>query len=323
MIQLDKAEILQLLDLEAAAEAVANAYRAASEGRVTLPPVGHITFPERGADCHIKFGHQHGAEVFVVKLATGFPQNEHTPKNNGLSLVLSALDGSLQAVLHDEGHLTDVRTGLGGAIASRALARPDARSLVIVGTGTQAIQQIEAHRALLPQKLHVTLWGRSRAKAERCAAEVGGVAVADELEAACRSADILVTTTAAREPLVLRDWIRPGTQITAVGADAPGKQELTSELLHAAQCRVADSFDQCLDHGEFSALASTERATVVELGDVLAGRAEGRSTLEDISIADLTGIAAQDIAIAGVVLDAQRQQESRSVDSDAERPTEP
>ncbi len=117
MITLTRPEIEALIDLPTAAEAIEKAYRAASEGQVNLPPVGHITFPN-DADCHIKYGHMKGDTNFVIKIATGFPQNNKTelPTGNGLVLVLSAMTGAVLAMLYDEMVLTDIRTGLGGPL---------------------------------------------------------------------------------------------------------------------------------------------------------------------------------------------------------------
>jgi len=147
MLIVERAEIEAAVDLTVMAAAIERAYIAASAGDIELPPVGHIAFPEVDGDCHIKFGHRRGDPNFVIKVATGFPHQAAVggPTGNGLSLVVSAETGSVRAVLHDEMMLTDIRTGLGGAIASRLLARDDASKLLIVGTGVQARRQIEAH----------------------------------------------------------------------------------------------------------------------------------------------------------------------------------
>ena len=133
------------------------------------------------------------------------------------------------------------------------------------------------------------------------------VAVAPDLREACVAADIIVTVTSATTPLIKRDWVQPGTHITAVGADAPGKQELESALVAAADGLFADLSAQCLDHGEIAlpyrdGLITTDR--VADLGDVLIDPARGRKTESEITIADLTGLAAQDIAMAQIVFAA-------------------
>lgn len=310
MISLSRPEIEASIDLPAMVGALKAAYRAASAGQVNLPPVGHITFPEQSADCHIKYGHQQGDANFVIKVATGFPPNavNGLPTGNGLVLVLSAETGEVRAVLHDEMLLTDVRTGLGGAIASQALARQDAQRFLLLGTGPQAKWQIEAHRALMPQLTHYAVWGRNRDRAEQAIAGIpsaGNVELAVDLENAVRNADVIVTATGSTKPLIHTDWVKEGTHITAVGADAPGKQELDLDLVARADRLVVDSISQCVDHGEVSHAADAQRITqsdLIELGAVLDDSTLGRIGAAQVTIADLTGIAAQDIAIANAVL---------------------
>lgn len=307
MIILNREKIEDLIDYAQAVEAITQAFIAVHHGKVNLPPVGHITFDDEGADCHIKYGHVAGQENFVIKVATGFPNNpQHVPNNNGLSLVLSAKTGEVKAVLHDEAIMTDIRTGIAGAIASKALVRNESSSVLIIGTGIQAQRQIEAHKAVFEQDLEFTIWGRSKEKAEKLAAEIDGkIHITDDLPTACQNADIIVTTTGTFEPIVKADWIKPGTHITAVGADAPGKQELETELVTKADLIVTDLSSQCLDHGEIATAEKKgmlDHGKLIELGSLLANTSKGRQNNGQITIADLTGIAAQDIAIANVVL---------------------
>lgn len=310
MIILNKRDIEALLDLPTMAKAIEEAYRAASLGHVNLPPVGHITFDDVSADCHIKYGHLKGDDNFVIKVATGFPQNsdKDLPTGNGMVLVLSAQTGQVRAMLHDEMLLTDVRTGLGGAIASRLLARHNSKNLLIVGTGPQAKWQIQAHKALMPQLETFALWGRHGARADSAVADMSNivnVTRASDLADAVREADIIVTATGAHEPLILSAWVKPGTHITAVGADAPGKQELEMELVTRADICAVDLISQCVDHGEVShavAAGLMHEDQLIELGTLLGDRHKGRSDDAQITVADLTGIAAQDIAIANALL---------------------
>lgn len=312
MISLSRTEIEALIDLRNIAPAIEDAYRAASVGEVNLPPVGHITFPDLNADCHIKYGHLSGSESFVIKVATGFPTNtaQDLETGNGLVLVMSAKTGAVQAVLHDEMLPTDVRTGIGGAIASRALALSDSQCVLIVGTGPQAPRQIEAHAALMPNPLRFELWGRNANRAGELVETLSkefDVNNAKDLEKATKRADIIVTATGATAPLIHSDWVKAGTHITAVGADAPGKQELDPALVARADLIAVDLVLQCLDHGEISHAfqAGLIRANdIIELGALLDSPQSGRSTDEQITLVDLTGIAAQDIAIASSILDA-------------------
>ena len=134
--------------------------------------------------------------------------------------------------------------------------------------------------------------------------------VAEDLESLVRACNLIVTTTPAKEPLIRADWVQAGTHITAVGADAPGKQELDEALMERADVCVVDSAAQCIDHGEtHTAVANglIDASKLVELGDVIGDRATGRETPEQISVADLTGVAVQDIAIATSVYERWRQ----------------
>lgn len=321
MIILSRSEIEALVDLDSALAAVEAAYIAASDGRAVMPPVGYLAFPDKDGDCHIKYGHIAGDPAFVVKVAAGFYGNPAIglPTSSGVMLVLSAETGTLEAILLDEGFLTDLRTGLGGAIATRALCRPDARRVAIAGTGNQARWQVRCLQQAMPgTPFFFTIWGRSEDKARETAnalkAEGIDVLVSSDLERLCRDADIIITTTPSREPLIRSAWIQPGTHITAIGADAPGKQELDTALVARASRRICDSAAQSLDHGEFSTAfraGDISAETCVELGAVLGGKAAGRVHPADITIADLTGIAVQDIAIANSVLDADRRSRDR------------
>ena len=256
MISLTRNEIESLIDLPQTVQALEAAYLASSQGNFNLPPVGHIAFAN-GADCHIKYGHMKGDSVFVIKIATGFPQNSihGLPSGNGLVLVLSAHTGQVEAMLHDEMVLTDIRTGLGGAIASRSLARRDSQNVLVAGTGEQARRQIEAHNTILPGSLSFKVWGRDATKAKALVNDLAqGIEATqvDDLETATRASDIVITATGATAPVIKSDWVQPGTHITAVGADAPGKQELDIKLINRADIVAVDLVSQCIDHGEIS-----------------------------------------------------------------------
>ena len=224
-------------------------------------------------------------------------------------LVMSALTGEVCAVLHDEMLLTDVRTGLGSAITSRALARRNARNFLVVGTGAQIRWQIEAHKSLMPQLTQFALWGRNAERADlavRNVSDICEVQKAANLEQAVREADVIVTATGSTQPIIQSGWVKDGTHITAIGADAPGKQELDVELVARAGCLVVDLVSQCIDHGELSHAVSSQRidpTRLIEIGQVLENPTLGRDNDKQITIADLTGIAAQDIAIANALLD--------------------
>jgi ornithine cyclodeaminase len=293
----DAGEILAALDEDAAIAAVEAGFRRYSAGQVQVSTVLHLTFAEPPGDCHVKAAAVAGDDVFVVKLATGFYRNPelNLPSSNGFMAVLSARTGELLALLHDQGHLTDQRTAMAGAIAARAILREGSRILGIVGAGTQARLQAK----LLKRRLgleSVLIWARNSKRAAALAGEIRAEAV--PLEDLCARADLIVTTTPSTEPLLASVMIRPGTRIVAVGADSPGKQELDPRILARGRV-VVDSIAQCVDHGEagWAVRAGLIDPTgLIELGALL--ETPVAFAPEEIVVADLTGVAIQDFEIA-------------------------
>ena len=295
--------------------AIAQGFVALSEGRVEVPPVGELLFPEAHGEMHVKYGTVRGDTVFVVKIATGFFGNPRLglPPFGGCMIVLSQTTGMVEAVLLEEGELTNHRTAAAGAVAAQALAPPGPGAIGIVGSGTQARLQADYLRRVTACR-SVHLWGRDAASAARAASDIGAmgysVTVAESPAAVAEACRIIVTTTPAEAPLLTADMVRPGTHITAMGSDTPEKCELDPALLARADVVVGDSRAQAGTRGEIFQAVSAGALTldrVVELGEVLSGRAPGRTRAADITIADLTGVAIQDIVIAKAVLEGLKE----------------
>lgn len=298
---------LHSVDVIAAMEAAFTAY---SEGRAVVPPVGELLFEEPPGDAHIKYGYMTGDDAFVIKVATGFYDNpsKGLPPNAGLMLVFDATNGLLRAVLLDEGHLTNVRTAAAGAVAAKHLMPAKVEAIGVLGGGLQARMQAEMLKAVTPVR-DAVVWARRRPAAEACARDLA--AMGFQVTCAGRAADVaaqanlIVTTTASQEPLLKVDDVRPGSHITAMGSDTDAKQELDAELVARADRVVGDSLSQCQERGEIhqaAKLGLIDMASVIELGALISGGAQGRCRENDITIADLTGVAVQDIAIAKAVL---------------------
>jgi len=282
---------------------------ALSEGRVDIPPVGELLFPEQNGEFHVKYGAVHGDDVFVVKLATGFFDNPilGLPPFSGCMLVLSAKTGQVLHILLEEGELTNHRTAAAGAVVARHLAPHRLDVIGICGSGVQARLQADYLRRVTACR-DLVLWARDAEKAARAVRDIGRMGyrarLAGSPEEVASSAQLIVTTTAAHEPYLHAHCIKPGTHITAMGADTPEKNELHPGILQCAALVVADSIPQCLLRGEIRAAITAgiiRRESVVELGNVLAGKVRQRSP-DDITVADLTGVAVQDIMIAKAVV---------------------
>jgi ornithine cyclodeaminase len=295
---LREADVRAALPMSACIEAVEAAFIAYSGGEAELPAVIHLNVPEAGGEIHVKAGHIHGAPSYAVKVASGF-YAASPPAIDGLVLVFDAATGAPTAFLLDGGYLTDTRTGAAGGVAARRLAPDDVAVVAVIGTGIQARRQVEALRCVRDVG-EVRVWGRHAGHAAAAAADLGGV-VAQTARGAVDAADVVITCTAATEPLVRAEWIAPGTHITAVGSDGSGKQELDPELLRRADVLVADSLEQCRRLGELQhAPDVADRA--VELGAICAGTAPGRTSETQVTVCDLTGVGVQDVAAAGAVL---------------------
>ncbi|HBN29874.1 MAG TPA: ornithine cyclodeaminase family protein, partial [Rhodobacteraceae bacterium] len=153
MLDLDKPQIMALFDFDAAVQRIHNAYVASSQGNVQTGDVVHLAFTKANGDCHVKSGHIADTASYVIKIASGFYDNpaKGLPSSNGMMLAFSATTGETLAILRDEGWLTDMRTAIGGALATRALARADATEVLIIGAGIQARFQAMCLVQLLPE----------------------------------------------------------------------------------------------------------------------------------------------------------------------------
>lgn len=293
------------LDL-ATVDCVEDAFRRLSNGGVVMPPILSMELP--GGELDAKTAFVPGLASMAFKISTGFYGNaaRGLPSLSGLMVVLSAETGHVEAVLLDNGYLTDLRTAAAGAVAARALARADASVAAVFGTGLQARLQLEALCLVRPIR-EARIWGRDAFKAERLASQmsqrlgISAIAEADGARA-MSGADVVITTTPAEAPIVMADWLAPGQHLTAMGSDAPGKAELTPACISRADRYVPDRLSQTRLLGELrGAIAAgvvAADAEFPELGDVLCGLAPGRLTPGDITLADLTGTGIQDTAIA-------------------------
>jgi ornithine cyclodeaminase len=299
--------VLPKIDLMAEIEEGFIAY---SRGRAVVPPVGELVLHDPPGDVHIKYGYIKGDDYYVIKVASGFYENPVSnllPSSNGLMLMFSQNSGELVAVLLDEGSLTDIRTAVAGAIAAKCLAPSQVTRIGIIGSGIQARLQLE-YLAPVTECRRVLVWGRNQASLDDYAAEMAshGFEVATTMKArdVMATCNLIVTTTPAEKAILKTADLRRGIHITAVGSDTPEKQELQTAILGRADLVVADSMAQCLERGEIHQALKTKklnRTDIVELGSIIAGDAAGRTTDQQVTVADLTGVAVQDIQIAKAV----------------------
>jgi ornithine cyclodeaminase len=307
-------EIRGLIGPRAALAAVRDAFARLARGEATLPGVIGLDIPARQGEVHVKGAYLHGSRYYSIKEAAGFYANaaQGLPVSSGLVLVFDAATGFPAALLLDNGYLTELRTGAAGALAADLLARRDVETVGIVGSGGQARYQLEALLEVRRPR-RVLVYGRSPERAAACAREMHerfGLAVqaVASVREAAEPADLLITATPSRAPLVRAEWLRPGVHVTALGSDGPDKRELDVAVLARADKVVADRLAQCLRLGEIhhAVEAGAMRAEDVhaELGEIAAGLEPGRASDVEITVADLTGVGVQDAAVADFVTNA-------------------
>ena len=270
-------------------------------GECETPMPMHLDIAAEKAEVHMKSSYRRGGRYFALKIASTFPGNvvRGLSTGNGMMLLASAETGEPVALLADAGLLTDVRTAAAAAMVARELQRKD-RALGIVGTGVQARLQAQMHATILPSD-EIWIWGREAARAEDCRRDLASliphakVAVAASPTEIARRTRLIVTATGSRQAILTADDIQPGTHISAVGADSPGKQELDPAILKRAALLLADSRRQCETLGELQhARSEWERAR--EIGEFcLKPQALDPDA---ITVCDFTGLGVEDLYIA-------------------------
>ncbi len=297
------------------AKTIEEGFVAYSQGRVVVPPVGELVFENPPGDIHIKYGYIKDDDYFAIKIASGFYENFKIglPTSDGLILLFSQRDGTLASILLDECYLTNVRTAVAGQVVAKYMAPSKIDCMGVFGTGVQARMQVEYLKPVIDCG-DIIVWGLHqdnldtyKLDMEKLGYTVQTTQDAGEITAKCR---LIITATPSTTPLIDVKQIKPGTHITAMGSDTHQKQELDPMILQRADRVVADSIEQCLSRGEISKALQADlvkKENLIELGDVICGRQPGRTSDEQITVADLTGVAVQDIQIAKAVHEALLQ----------------
>ena len=293
---------------EQTVQVVEEAFRKLGQGGVVMPPILSMAIEEHNGEVDVKTAYVPGLPGFAIKVSPGFFDNpkKGLPSLNGMMMLLSAETGLVQALLMDNGYLTDVRTAAAGAVAAKALAPEQVETVGVVGTGLQAELQIRALR-LVRDFDRLLVWGRDRAKAQDYAARMSElldcvVEVREHVGELVAASQIVVTTTPARGALITAEMLHPGLHITAMGSDADHKNELAPEVLSDADLYVCDRRSQCEILGELRTALQAgtlqKDQEFPELGEILIGAKPGRQSDQEITICDLTGTGIQDTAIA-------------------------
>ncbi len=293
---------------EDAITVVAEGFSRMTEGKATVPPIMRVDVPEHNGEVDIKTAYVHGLDSFAIKIAAGFIDNRDygLPTGSGMMVVVSAKTGFPQAILLDNGYLTDVRTGIAGAIAARHLAKERIETAGVIGAGIQARYQIRALKLVRDFKrlmVYSIISEEVDIYIDEMKRELGiEVVKAIDYEQVVRQSEVVITTTPAREPFLKAEWVHPGLHITCMGSDSEHKQEVQVDVFNRADRVVCDRKSQCFRLGELhhalEAGVISEQDEIIELGELTSGRKPGRQNDDEVTICDLTGVGVQDTAIA-------------------------
>lgn len=301
-------EIIEdLLNMEEVLKAVEHSFKLEAEGSVHAPPKLYLDLPQYQGDFRAMPAYIDGSAG--MKWVSVYPDNRRRELLSVVATIIlcDPVTGYPLAIM-DGTYITDMRTGAAGGVAVKYLARRDSSIIGIIGAGVQARTQLLAISEVLPTIEQVRVFDRDEDASRRYAEEMGAslnlnIRPVETIEAATE-ADIVVTTTPAREPIVNKDHIRPGTHINAIGADAKGKQELGADLLKSARI-IVDEIVQASHSGEINVPLAKGIINADEiyatLGEVVSGAKTGRESDEEITIFDSTGLAIQDIICAKLV----------------------
>ena len=305
-------QLREMVGEDEALAAVETAFRALAEGRVVQPPPMGLYLEEVRGEVHVKGAYIQGESVFAIKFASGFYKNPDLglPVGAGLVLVFDATTGFPLALFEDNAYLTEIRTGAAGALAVRLLAPDRPLTVAVVGAGAQARYQLRAISRVRKIR-ELRAWSPFPDEVAAYVEEMGPtlgapVSGAGSPREVVEGADLVITVTPSREPLLELDWLTKGATVVAVGSDGPDKQELAPGILGPPAKVVVDSRAQCLRLGETHHAVSEGTLAPggihAELGEVLVGHRPGREG-EELIVCDLTGVGAQDAALAGVAWD--------------------
>lgn len=303
-------EVAPLLTMGEVMEAVESAFREKGLGRVQMPAKPYLYYARYNGDLRAMPSYLEELDISAVKVVNSHPDN---PRKHGLPTVMATIilaepeSGAPIAIMGGT-LITALRTGAAGGVAAKYLARKESRVVGLVGAGAQARTQLTALLTLYGRLEEVRVWSRTEETRERYVADmkpkVGDateIVPVETVKDAVEGADIVVTTTPSREPLVSVEWVAQGTHISCIGADAPGKEELDSAILKRAKV-VVDDWEQSSHGGEINVpLAKgliSRRDIWAEIGEVVAGLKPGRTSPEEVTVFVSTGLAVQDAVTA-------------------------
>jgi alanine dehydrogenase len=291
------------LEIHEVNDAIEEIFAEHGRGKVQMPPKLYVTLPK--GDFRTMPAYVPALSIAGVKIVNVHPHNReyHLPTVMALTIILDVSTGLPEAIINATS-LTDMRTGASGGVAAKYLAPTGAITLGIVGSGRQAAAQIASITAEREVE-EIRIWSRTEGHAEKLADRWKTQNARKATLEQCCDCDVVATTTPVRAPIIQDEWIHEGTHINAIGADAPGKEELDPRILSRARVFV-DDYDQAVHSGEVNVPIRKglfrQEQIAGTLGEVVIGKKK-RETREEITIFDSTGLAIQDLALAHLIME--------------------
>lgn len=303
----NKDQIKAVTDPKEVIDSIEEGFRLYAEDKVVLAPLSSLEIEDKGI-AKIKYGYVKAEDTYVIKIGSFFPGNAQKDKPTiDASMQIYDIDsGSFEALLLDEAFLTNARTAAAGSLMVKYFSPKNITKIGIVGAGVQARSQLEYLKYVTNCK-SVMVWGRNLNKAEFYKNDVEKqgfiIEIAESLDSLTFSCNVIITTTSATEPIIFDNQIKQSTLVISIGSDTKNKHELAGKLLHNADLVIADSKEQCRELGNIAyalqqGLISEDK--IVGFGDCVKDNIR-RTSDEQIIVANLTGVAIQDIQIANLV----------------------
>ncbi len=299
----------KIVTIKDAIKAVEKAFRFSGKGKAEMPPKIYVHLEKYNGDFRAMPAYLEGLKRCGIKWVNVHPGNRRKNLPTVMAIIiLSDPSNGLPLCIMEGTYATALRTGAAGAVAAKYLAKKNSQKVALVGCGIQAKTQLVGLNKLFKIK-EVKVWGPERKEARTFKKEMqklipSKIELSDSVKSCVKDADIIVTTTPSRKPLVRLEWITEGAHINAIGADAKGKQELAPEILKKAKV-VVDAWGQAFHSGEINVPLSkgqiTKKDIYADIGEIAAGEKKGRTKEKELTVFDSTGLAVQDIAIADLV----------------------
>ena len=316
LLLLNEDELRQTITIPGTIAAIKSSFIALAEERVNMSGDFSLKLSQVNAEVKVKAAYLNEDPYYAIKVSSIFRDNPsiNLPAHHGLIAIFDAASGFPVALMVDNGYMTAIGAAAVGAITTEYLANRNLRRVAVIGSGAQAYMQIKALKAVRDFNL-VSVWGRTPMHVDGYARLIVedydlDVEIAASVQAAVTEADLIITATASEQPLIQAEWLKPGVHIIAIGSDEPLKQELFPEVLQQAEVIIADDLKQCAAAGEIhhglQAGVITLDDVQGELYDLIGGKLPGRTNSDQITVADLTGLAIYESAVATLALERAR-----------------